>query len=289
MQDAKWLEVNGVPTRYFEKGEGPPLVLVYGGNFGSSDASSSAIVWDRNFDTLAEDFRVIAFDKLGQGHTGNPPDDNYTMHAVVQHARGFITALGLSDVHLAGHSRGGYLVCRLTLEAPELVASCTIIDSNTCAPGRGLNDVVHAGAPRPALGRECQKWVYEHYSYSPHHITDEFLDAAMEVAALPKYRLSVRKMEDEGLKRSLFLPELAKDKSQMFAWIRDRGMGKPTQVIWGRNDPTAPLEQGYALYDLIAAKERNSQFQIINRAGHHSFREQPRIFNEILRGFIRAL
>ena len=92
---------------------------------------SSAIVWNRNFDALAERFHVVAFDKLGQGHTDNPPNDDYTMNAVVQHANGFIRALGLSDVHLAGHSRGGYLVCRLTLEQPELVASCTIVDSNT--------------------------------------------------------------------------------------------------------------------------------------------------------------
>ncbi len=289
MTEAKWIDVDGVSTRYFEQGAGPPLVLVFGGNFGSPEAASSAIVWDRNFDTLARDFRVVAFDKLGQGHTGNPPNDDYTMNAAVQHAKGFIHALGLSQVHLAGHSRGGYLVCRLTLEEPELVASCTIIDSNSCAPGRGLNDVVHSGAPRPALGRECQKWIYEHYAYSVEHITDSFLDAALEVAALPKYKESVQKMEDEQLRTKLFLPGLAKDKSEMFAWLRDRGMGRPTQILWGLNDPTAPLEQGYALFDLIAKKERRSQLQIINRAGHHSFREQPRIFNEMLRGFIQAL
>ena len=272
-----------------KRAPGPPLVLVYGGNFGSDEAASSAIVWNRNFDALARHFHVVAFDKLGQGHTDNPANDDYTMNAVVQHANAFIRTLGLSDVHLAGHSRGGYLVCRLTLEQPDLVASCTIIDSNTCAPGRGRNDVVHAGAPRPRLGRECQKWVYEHYSYSPHHIDEAFLDAAVEVANLPKFQESVRKMEDEGLRTRMFLPGLAKDKSEMFAWIRDRGMGKPTQIIWGRNDPTAPLEQGYALFDLIAATEPRCQLQIINRAGHHSFREQPEIFNEMLRGFIQAL
>ena len=289
MTEAKWIDVDGVRTRYFEQGSGPPLVLIYGGNFGSPDSASSAIAWDQNFDALSEDFRVVAFDKLGQGHTDNPKNDDYTMNAVVQHANGFIRTMGLSDVHVAGHSRGGYLVCRLTLEQPDLIASCTIIDSNTCAPGRGLNDVVLANPPKPGLGRECQKWIYEHYAYSQHHITDAFLDAAMAVAALPKYLESVRKMEEDGLKTKLFLPGLAKDKSEMFAWIRDKGMQKPTQIIWALNDPTATIDQGYALFDLIASTERRSQFQVINRAGHHSFREQPRIFNEMLRGFIKAL
>lgn len=289
MTDPKWIDVNGIRTRYFEQGSGPPLVLVFGGNFGSPDAASSAVTWDLNFDELSSYFHVVAFDKLGQGHTDNPKDDDYTMNAAVQHANEFIRALGLQNVHLAGHSRGGYLVCRLTLEQPDLVASCTIIDSNTSAPGRGLNDVVHAGEPTPHLSRECQKWVYEHYAYSPHHITDAFLDAAMEVAALPKYQESVRKMEEQGLKTKLFLPQLAKNRSEMFAWIRDKGVGKPTQIVWGQNDPTATIEQGYALFDLIASTERRTQFQIVNRAGHHSFREQPHIFNEMLRGFIQAL
>ena len=29
MTDAKWIDVDGVRTRYFEAGSGPPLVLVY--------------------------------------------------------------------------------------------------------------------------------------------------------------------------------------------------------------------------------------------------------------------
>jgi 2-hydroxy-6-oxonona-2,4-dienedioate hydrolase len=38
------------------------------------------------------------------------------MAAVVQHAYGFLRTLGLRNVHPVGHSRGAYLVARLTLE-----------------------------------------------------------------------------------------------------------------------------------------------------------------------------
>ena len=75
----------------------------------------------------------------------------------------------------------------------------------------------------------------------------------------------------------------------MFAWIRDRGMGKPTQIIWGRNDPTAPLEQGYALFDLIAATEPRCQAPDHQpRGGTIRSANSPEIFNEMLRGFIQA-
>jgi pimeloyl-ACP methyl ester carboxylesterase len=59
-----------------------------------------------NFDRLAEWFRVIAVDKLEQGHTDNPKrDEDYTMAATVRHAYRFLLMLGLKDVHVIGHSR----------------------------------------------------------------------------------------------------------------------------------------------------------------------------------------
>ena len=86
---------------------------------------------------------MFAIDKLGQGYTGNPKsDDDYTMAAVVEHAYLTLRTLGIGGAHLIGHSRGGYLTCRLTVDHPELVRSCIIVDSNTCAPGTGGNEVV---------------------------------------------------------------------------------------------------------------------------------------------------
>lgn len=37
--------------------------------------------------------------------------------------------------YLVGHSRGGYLVTRLTLEHLDRVKTCTIVDSSTTATG----------------------------------------------------------------------------------------------------------------------------------------------------------
>jgi len=59
-------------------------------------------------------------------------------------------------------------------------------------------------------------------------------------------------------------------------------------IVWGYNDPTALIEQGRRLYDLIASTERRTFMHVLNRAGHFSFREQPEQFNHILRGFIDA-
>ena len=247
MTQAFWINVEGVRTRYFDRGSGPVVLLVYGGNFGSADSASSAATWEPVIDGLCGRFRVVAPDKLGQGHTDNPVGDAYTMDAVAEHLARFLDALDLRDVHLVGHSRGGFLVTQLALDYPERVRSVTIVNSSTLAPGVGLNEVVLAKPPHPPFTRESLRWVYTRYSYSDAHVTDAWIESGFEVLNLPKYRESVRKMEEEGLKTRVFLPELARRKRDLLERLASMGMQRPTQMVWTRNDATATLDRGIAL------------------------------------------
>ncbi len=287
--DEKYVDVDGVRTRYFEKGSGETVVLFHGGNFGSNEAADCSLDWNLNFDALAKWFHVVAVDKLGQGMTDNPKsDEDYTMAAVVRHALATLETLKLGNVHLVGHSRGGYLVARMTLERADLVKSVIPVDTNTLAPGVGRNEIVHANAPEPRLSRESQRWVYERYSYAYDHITDDLIDDCVAIAHQPKYLEAVDKMEVQGLKANVFLAQHARQKEQTLGWIRDRGFQRPTLLVWGYNDPTATLDQGMRLMELMAGSERRTQMHIINEAGHFSYREHPPEFNEVLRGFIAA-
>ena len=290
MQKEKFVDVDGIRTRYFEAGSGPDLVLFHGGHFGSHDAADCAEDWSLNFDELAQWFHVIAVDKIGQGFTDNPQkDEDYTMASVVQHAYHFLRVLGVRNAHPVGHSRGAYLVGRLVIEHPELFTTCILVDTNTLAPGISKNETVMANPPEPRLSRKSQRWILEKYSYGHEHITEEWLDVMMRVAATAKYQEAVRKMEDVGLRTTRFLPHLARQKDETLGIIRDRGLGKPTLLAWSYQDPTATIDQGYALFDLIARSTPDSRMYIYNRAGHFSYREHPAEFNEMLRSFIQRV
>ena len=285
MISEKFVDVAGIRTRYFEKGEGHPLVLFHGGAFGSLPGPDSADDWGLNIDGLAQWFHVYAIDKLGQGYTDNPKSDkDYTMEAVVQHAYGFLQALGLRDLSVVGHSRGAYLVGRLALEHAELLQNCIIVDTATLGPGVSRNSVVHANPPEPRDSKSSHRWVYERYSYSDSHITEEWLTSATRIATLPKYQEAVAKMD--SLSSTQFLPILAAQKAETLDQIQHGHLKVPTLLVWGYNDPTAPISMGHALFDLVAGSAPRAEMHVLNKAGHYSYREHPGEFNEVVRGFI---
>lgn len=280
------IDVAGVDTCYYEAGTGDPVMFVYGGNFGTSDSASSAYTWSLNWRCLAERHRVIIPDKLGQGHTGNPKvDSDYTMHAVVDHLATFVRSLNLPPVHIVGHSRGGYAAARMALENHDLVRSVTLVNSGTLSPGVGTNEVFLSRPPHPKFSAECVRWVYQNYSFDPKVVTEEWVNAVLEVLAQPKYRESVRKVEEERLGATLFLPDLSREKRETLQWLDEGRLQRPTQVIWGFDDRTATIERGIALFRSIARHERRAQFHVFNQSGHFPFREHPDRFNALLARF----
>jgi 2-hydroxy-6-oxonona-2,4-dienedioate hydrolase len=287
MPPAKTIDVDGVQTSYHIAGAGQPIVFIYGGNFGSADSAPSAHAWNLNFVPLAQKFQVVAFDKIGQGFTGNPSrDEDYTMAAVVRHAAAFIGALKLPPAHIVGHSRGGYAGTRLALEYPHLVRSLTIVSSGTLSPRVSTNEVALSKCPHPPFTRESARWIYEGYCFKPSTVTDDWIEIVFEVLQLPKYRHSVKKIVDEQLGSRVFLPELAKQKRETLQWLREGRLQRPTQIIFGRNDPTVAIEGAFDLFDVIAEHQRKTELHIFNQAGHFSYREHPERFNALLGDFV---
>ena len=285
MENPKFVDVKGVRTRYFESGEGDPLVLVHGGAFGGFDNAED---WEVNFDNLAEHFHTYAIDKVGQGFSDPPlSDEEYIIGAHVNHIYDFMSAVGIQSAHLAGHSRGGYAVTRVALEHPEVVRTLTIIDSSTLmTPPNPIYDEWARQAANIPDPREQIRYQVTANSFRGDHVSERQIDVALEILDLQKTKDVIGRMDD-GL-RDQFKADLVARQPETHAWIRDGGIKCPTLVIWAFNDPSATMEHcGIPCMQLILPSVPNSQMHIVNEAGHYCYREQPEAFEDVLITFIK--
>ena len=283
---AQFTNVNGVRTRYYEMGEGEPLVLVHGGGW---SGHSSANVWSKNIPLFAKRFHVFAPDRLGSGMTENPKDDNeVNIQGEVDHIYDFIREMKLGMVHLVGESRGGGCVFFLALQHPEVVRDLVIVDSNTAAPGAPATSVkAPAQCPKQPDWEEWKCRVRAISSLPDQAFDDEYFMAGKYMSLLPKSAETMAKLK-AGAGGELATTEgFNKWKTEWHQRIRKEGvLQMPVLIYWGRNDPAAPLANGSALHDLLAAQNPHVQMMIQDQAGHFPFREYPEEFVSNVTNFI---
>lgn len=273
----EFVDVDGVRTAYREMGVGPPIVLLHGGDPRSSSNGSD---WNGYAELLAERFRVIVLDKLGQGFTGNPADrDGYTMSAVCAHALAFVNARGVEDFGVVGHSRGALPAAWMALEVPDRVRGLVVYDSNTLGPDDPSVPLdfyprLYAGVPDdPDLAYTIREPLLNSYSFQ--HIDAEFLEARMAVAGLPERRES-RSVMETGCDQT-FIPDAERVREHVLARVAGGEHRTDVLLVWGREDPSAPLPVGLRLFEIYQASpgRHRTDFQLVEQAGHYPFREHP--------------
>lgn len=283
MKNPVYIDVDGTRTRYFESGGGSSVLLVHGGHFG---AGSCCEDWELNFDQLASTFHVVAVDKLGMGFTDNPrTDSSYTVDAQVDHLYKFMQAMGMSDAHLIGHSRGGYAVTRLAIDHPEYVRSLTIVDSSSVI--NPFNPIYakwrNEAASMPL--HDAVRHLLRANSYGNTHITEERIAVGVAVSSLAKVRTATERMEG-GLYES-FKQDLLRRVEELKHEIGNGAIQVPTLLFWGFNDPSATMERcGVPALNLFLSAVDHCEMHIVNQAGHASFRERADEFNGAVRDFL---
>ncbi len=305
---AKSVDVDGIKTSYFEGGSGEAMVLVHGGGFGST---TSANRWDPIFDHLAAYFHVYALDKLGQGYTDNPlSDDDYTMEAVTRHIHRFMETLGIQKVHLAGHSRGALPAARIAVDHPEMIQTLILFDSNTLAPDdpnpprrrtSAATQPSTAEPPTPTKESIRQSFLSDPDSYHKEYVTDDYVEAELRIALLPKLKEAQERMTWLTSQWAQLNPEKIKENSRIrgrwwydemkretFVRINAGRLKSPTLIIWGFNDPGASYTLGITLYEIFSAVVDRSELHFFNQSGHNVFQEYPRETADLMVSFIRS-
>lgn len=283
--EAKFIDVKGVKTRYYEAGQGEPVILIHGEGF---SGHSGANTWVKNIPGLAKRFHVFAFDKLSSGMTGNPLDDkDMNLQGEVEHAYQFIQTLKLGRVHLVGQSRGGGCVFFLSVAHPEIVKTLTIVDSNTAAPDTGPTTRQEALAACPKEP-DCAEWQcrLRAISYLPDVAFDDlFFRTGCYMASLPKAQETLKKLAAKA--GEPLLSQFGEFKKQVHERvIKEPVLMMPILIYWGKNDPSAILRNGLALLEVVTAKNPNVRMIIANNSGHFHYREHPEEWTQNVINFI---
>ncbi|ANZ21132.1 alpha/beta hydrolase [Streptomyces noursei ATCC 11455] len=110
--------VRGLRLAYADPGGPGTPVLALHGHFGRARAFADLTA------ALAPEFRVIALEQRGHGHSERA--DDVSPDAYVADAAAFVRALGLGPLPVLGHSMGGVVAFRLAARHPELVRALVV-------------------------------------------------------------------------------------------------------------------------------------------------------------------
>lgn len=100
------VRVDGAVTHYLEAGDGPPLVLLHGGEYGAA----AEVTWERCIPALAAHHRVVAPDLLGYGHSDKLRDMRGQRRRFVAQVAGLVDTLCLGPARFVGTSLSARLL-----------------------------------------------------------------------------------------------------------------------------------------------------------------------------------
>ncbi|MDX1884316.1 alpha/beta fold hydrolase [Mycolicibacterium sp. 120270] len=270
MTQRKSILVDGLTTGYLEAGQGDPVVLLHGGEFGVS----ADIGWERNIAALADHYRVLALDMLGFGESAKVIDFNDGRGMRIRHIARFCDAVGIETAHFVGNSMGAVnLFVDATSEAPLLPArSLTMIcgggeiQRNEYSAALYDYDATLAGMRRIVEALFFRKAYPNDDAYVQRRYESSIAPGAWEALAAARFR-----------RPGLEPPPLPSSKRAY-----DR-IAVPTLVVEGAEDKLLP--DGWAAE--IAAQIPHGRSAVIERAGHCPQIEQPDAVNELLLDFLK--
>ena len=288
-QKAQFITIDGARTRYYEAGSGADVVLLIHG--ARPGGTSSANTWTPIVAGLAARYRVLAPDRQGHGMSENV-SGIYTATGEMEHIYAFLKAKNVTRLHVIGQSTGAWHAARLALEKPDLVRSLIIVDSATLSPPIGnlaerrakIGLGQGAGAQRDGTIEDGFRHNMEALSYNKQHVTEEFVAAAGFMARQPSGMKTDAAMKGEEAKR--YEANIQAGAREMREWIAAGRLQTPTLLYWGKNDPSAIVEVGLKLFDMIAEKNKRAQMLIANDRGHFHYREHPAEFVRTVTGFM---
>ncbi len=273
---AKYIEVDGLNTRYLFAGEGndEALLLIHGGGIAADS-------WMCNIDELAKTFAVYAPDTVGHGFTDaiDLGKDLPQPHAL-RHLIAFADAIGLDKFYAGGSSYGALLAGLLYLEIPDRVEKLVMISSSSAFD----SDEDYRKAMRGAFENAART------------ISDPELEDCRrrmgaivhDPACIPEAVLMMQVTQYARPDRADYYIKANKNRVNAQGPIGYRIVDRlnelelPVLVIAGKQDPRANWQRTEA----AVAKMPNATLHIVDKCGHLPHIEHPEMFNRLATEFL---
>lgn len=260
---------SGIAYREEGPGDGPVALLVHG-------YPESSYMWRGVMPAVAEaGWRAVAPDLPGFG--GSPADPPGTWERQVDAVERFRDELELGAVALVVHDWGGLIGLRWACDHPEAVRALVV--SSTGFFGDGKWHGMAQGLRTEGQGEEMMN-----------NMTRETLgalltqaSAGIDEAAVDEYWKcfadSDRRRGQLELYRSGDFEKLEPYEGRLAA------LGVPAKIIWGEDDPFAPVAGAHRLQGELPG----SELVVIDGAGHFVVEDAPERYGAELAAFLHTV
>jgi pimeloyl-ACP methyl ester carboxylesterase len=269
---ARFDHSNRTIVNYAEMGEGSVTLLFVHGLSGSWQN------WLEQIPHFARDYRVIALDLPGFGHSPAPPwKISIEEYGRVLHE--FCKAVGVGDCVVIGNSMGGFISAEAVSREPDRFQKLALVSAAGVSSARMRRQPAETAARMSAAAlplllraqargfrRPRLRWL------TFKGIFDRPEELRSELLAEQFYN---------GAGRPSFLPAL---QALIGYDILDEleEVEVPTLIVWGRNDRVVPSNDAFG----YAERLRNSRVFIFDQCGHCPQLERPVRFNRVLETFL---
>lgn len=255
----QFVTIDGMRLHYVDRGRGPALVLLHGNSVYLNDFIASGIV-----ERLAENYRVIAFDRPGFGYSQRPRNRAWTAAAQAQLIRKALTRLKADRPIVLGHSWGTLVALELALAKGSDVSQLVLI-SGYYFPTLRVDAIVVALVAIPLLGDVLR---YTVSALIARLLFPSTVKAMFAPRGVPQSFLKV--LGKEMLLRPVQMRANAEDAAFMLpaAFSLRKRYGKltvPTAIIAGNRDHVVkPDRHAIRLHDCLP----NSELHMLPNLGH---------------------
>jgi pimeloyl-ACP methyl ester carboxylesterase len=118
----QFVNADDVRLHYVERGQGQAVVLLHGNGSMVEDFVASGV-----FDQASANYRVIAFDRPGFGHSERPRGRTWTPVAQAHLLQRALRKIGVEQPIIVGHSWGTLVALAMALEFPSYVRSLVLL------------------------------------------------------------------------------------------------------------------------------------------------------------------